>query len=256
MLAKPEQLPGWVEGLTERTALGRLGEADDVAEVIVGLLEMGWVTGQTVFADGGLALHSPIDAYGQMQRLILEGRSCRMMRRRTARECRRARPSSTTPEEAGPSRGPARSGQLVRIGRRPATRSSRAGHGQPTSQASSASMQPRRQSLQSLDGGRRERIAVTDHRPMRTCCGPGGVRRRPSLWRPDPRRARAPVEMPSAVHGPSVGGPDLADDPHAAPHSGQPRATRTRRRSDSLIAGRVHHQAVARHPEAIRPDVD
>ena len=67
MLAKPEQLPGWVEGLTERTALGRLGEADDVAEAIVAVLEMSWVTGQTVFADGGLALHSPIDAYGQMR---------------------------------------------------------------------------------------------------------------------------------------------------------------------------------------------
>jgi NAD(P)-dependent dehydrogenase (short-subunit alcohol dehydrogenase family) len=69
MLAKPEQLPGWVAGLTERTALGRLGEADDVAETIVGVLEMSWVTGQTVFSDGGLALHSPIDAYGQVQRL-------------------------------------------------------------------------------------------------------------------------------------------------------------------------------------------
>jgi NAD(P)-dependent dehydrogenase (short-subunit alcohol dehydrogenase family) len=70
MLAKPEQLPGWVDGLTERTALGRLGEADDVAEAIVAVLEMSWVTGQTVFADGGLALHSPIDAYGQIQRLL------------------------------------------------------------------------------------------------------------------------------------------------------------------------------------------
>ena len=70
MLAKPEQLPGWVEGLTERTALGRLGEADDVAEAIVGILEMSWVTGQVVFADGGLALHSPIDAYGQTQRVM------------------------------------------------------------------------------------------------------------------------------------------------------------------------------------------
>ena len=69
MLAKPEQLPGWVEGLTERTPLGRLGEADDVAEAIVAVLGMSWVTGQTVFADGGLALHSPIDAFGQMQRL-------------------------------------------------------------------------------------------------------------------------------------------------------------------------------------------
>ena len=69
MLDQPKQLPGWVDGLTERTALGRLGEADDVAEAIVAVLGMSWVTGQTVFADGGLALHSPIDAYGQMQRL-------------------------------------------------------------------------------------------------------------------------------------------------------------------------------------------
>jgi len=73
MLAKPEQLPGWVHGLTERTALGRLGEADDVAEAIVAVLEMSWVTGQIVFADGGLALHSPIDAYGQMQRVTRGG---------------------------------------------------------------------------------------------------------------------------------------------------------------------------------------
>jgi NAD(P)-dependent dehydrogenase (short-subunit alcohol dehydrogenase family) len=69
MLAKPEQLPGWVEGLSERTALGRLGEADDVAEVITSLLDLSWVTGQTLFADGGLSLQSPIDAYGQVQRL-------------------------------------------------------------------------------------------------------------------------------------------------------------------------------------------
>ncbi|MGX9787545.1 SDR family NAD(P)-dependent oxidoreductase [Mycobacterium sp. MMS18-G62] len=69
MLGEPEQLRGWVEGLTERTALGRLGQPDDVAESIVALLEMSWVTGQIVFADGGLALHSPIDAYGQLQRL-------------------------------------------------------------------------------------------------------------------------------------------------------------------------------------------
>jgi hypothetical protein len=30
---------------------------------------MSWVTGQTVLADGGLALQSPIDTYGQVQRL-------------------------------------------------------------------------------------------------------------------------------------------------------------------------------------------
>jgi NAD(P)-dependent dehydrogenase (short-subunit alcohol dehydrogenase family) len=70
MLANPERLPGWVEGLTERTALGRLGEADDVAEAVTSLLDLPWVTGQTLLADGGLSLQSPIDAYGQMQRLM------------------------------------------------------------------------------------------------------------------------------------------------------------------------------------------
>jgi NAD(P)-dependent dehydrogenase (short-subunit alcohol dehydrogenase family) len=70
MLAKPEQLPGWVEGLSERTALGGLGKAGDVAAAIVGVLELPWVTGQVVHADGGLALHSPIDAYGQLQRVM------------------------------------------------------------------------------------------------------------------------------------------------------------------------------------------
>ncbi len=69
MLAQAEQLPGWLDGLSQRTALGRSGKADDVAEAIVAVLEMGWVTGQTVLADGGLALHSPIDTYGQVQRL-------------------------------------------------------------------------------------------------------------------------------------------------------------------------------------------
>ncbi|HZQ30194.1 MAG TPA: SDR family oxidoreductase [Mycobacterium sp.] len=69
MLSQAQQLPGWVDTLTERTPLGRLGEADDVAQAVVAVLEMPWVTGQTLFADGGLAQHSPIDAYGQMQRL-------------------------------------------------------------------------------------------------------------------------------------------------------------------------------------------
>jgi NAD(P)-dependent dehydrogenase (short-subunit alcohol dehydrogenase family) len=72
MLAKPEQLPGWVEGLSERTPFGRLGEATDVAGAIVGVLELPWVTGQIVHADGGLALHSPIDAYGQLQRVMAQ----------------------------------------------------------------------------------------------------------------------------------------------------------------------------------------
>jgi NAD(P)-dependent dehydrogenase (short-subunit alcohol dehydrogenase family) len=70
MLPNPEALPGWVEEVSERTVLGGLGEASDVAAVIAGVLELPWVTGQIVHADGGLALHSPIDAYGQLQRVV------------------------------------------------------------------------------------------------------------------------------------------------------------------------------------------
>jgi NAD(P)-dependent dehydrogenase (short-subunit alcohol dehydrogenase family) len=70
MLGDAEALPGWAEGISERTALGGLGEAPDVAGAIVGILELPWVTGQIVHADGGLALHSPVDAYGQRQRVM------------------------------------------------------------------------------------------------------------------------------------------------------------------------------------------
>ena len=73
MLPNPERLPGWVEGLSERTPLGGLGEAADVAGAVVGVLELPWVTGQVVHADGGLALHSPIDSYGQLQRVMKKG---------------------------------------------------------------------------------------------------------------------------------------------------------------------------------------
>ena len=58
----------WLAHVAERTALGRLGEAADVAGVVLGLHAMEWVTGQVLECDGGLALHSPIDAYGEMTR--------------------------------------------------------------------------------------------------------------------------------------------------------------------------------------------
>ncbi len=70
MLPDPEVWPGWVDGIARRTALGRIGDATDVAAAIVGVLELPWVTGQVVHADGGLALHSPIDAYGQLEKLM------------------------------------------------------------------------------------------------------------------------------------------------------------------------------------------
>jgi NAD(P)-dependent dehydrogenase (short-subunit alcohol dehydrogenase family) len=54
----------WLAGVAARTALGRLGEASDIAQVILALHDMEWVTGQVLECDGGLALHSPIDPTG------------------------------------------------------------------------------------------------------------------------------------------------------------------------------------------------
>jgi NAD(P)-dependent dehydrogenase (short-subunit alcohol dehydrogenase family) len=54
----------WLAAVSERTALGRLGEADDIARVILAVHGMDWVTGQVVECDGGLALRSPIDPLG------------------------------------------------------------------------------------------------------------------------------------------------------------------------------------------------
>jgi 7-alpha-hydroxysteroid dehydrogenase len=53
--------PEWQEMVrqtTEATPLGRFGRPEDLARVAVWLLSdaAGWVTGQTVVADGGLTL--------------------------------------------------------------------------------------------------------------------------------------------------------------------------------------------------------
>lgn len=58
------RIPGFVDAVSSRTAMGRTGTADEVAELVVGLLRTRWVTGESVAADGGLSLHSPIDPWG------------------------------------------------------------------------------------------------------------------------------------------------------------------------------------------------
>ncbi len=58
----------WLANVADRTALGRLGEPPDIAEVILGVHAMAWLTGQVVECDGGLSLQSPIDSYGEMVR--------------------------------------------------------------------------------------------------------------------------------------------------------------------------------------------
>jgi NAD(P)-dependent dehydrogenase (short-subunit alcohol dehydrogenase family) len=68
MLRAPENSP-WLVGVAERTAQQRIGTADDIAGAIVALHQMTWVTGQVIDCDGGLSLHSPIDAYGEIERM-------------------------------------------------------------------------------------------------------------------------------------------------------------------------------------------
>jgi NAD(P)-dependent dehydrogenase (short-subunit alcohol dehydrogenase family) len=64
----PNTESGWLASVRHRTPLGRLGEAEDIAQVIGLLHDAQWLTGQILEADGGLGLHSPIDAFGESQR--------------------------------------------------------------------------------------------------------------------------------------------------------------------------------------------
>jgi NAD(P)-dependent dehydrogenase (short-subunit alcohol dehydrogenase family) len=68
MLGRAPTESGWLASVQHRTPLGRLGQADDIAQVIALLHGAHWVTGQILEADGGLGLHSPIDAFGENQR--------------------------------------------------------------------------------------------------------------------------------------------------------------------------------------------
>ena len=62
----------WLAAVSARTSLGRLGEPDDIAQVILAVHGMEWVTGQIVACDGGLSLRSPIDPYGEALRTRTE----------------------------------------------------------------------------------------------------------------------------------------------------------------------------------------
>ncbi len=67
MLGRAPLDSGWLAGVARRTPLARLGQADDIAEAVLALHRMRWVTGQVLDCDGGLSLHSPIDAFGESQ---------------------------------------------------------------------------------------------------------------------------------------------------------------------------------------------
>jgi NAD(P)-dependent dehydrogenase (short-subunit alcohol dehydrogenase family) len=61
MFAPVDRMAGYRERVSARAALGRVGSAEDVAQAIVALCTLDWVTGQIVAADGGISLASPID---------------------------------------------------------------------------------------------------------------------------------------------------------------------------------------------------
>lgn len=61
MFAATDAMRGYRERVAGRSALGRVGSAAEVAQAVVALCTLDWVTGQIVAADGGVSLASPID---------------------------------------------------------------------------------------------------------------------------------------------------------------------------------------------------
>ena len=64
MLGRAPRSGEWLAGVAGRTALGRLGTPADIAEAVLAVHGMTWLTGEIVRCDGGLALHSPINPLG------------------------------------------------------------------------------------------------------------------------------------------------------------------------------------------------
>jgi NAD(P)-dependent dehydrogenase (short-subunit alcohol dehydrogenase family) len=61
MFAATDRMAGYRERVASRAALGRVGTAEEVAQAVVAVCALDWVTGQIVAADGGVSLASPID---------------------------------------------------------------------------------------------------------------------------------------------------------------------------------------------------
>ncbi len=69
MLSRAGQIPGWLDEVVHRTPLGRVGSPADVAQVALGVHGLDWVTGESIAADGGLRLFSPINSFETVERL-------------------------------------------------------------------------------------------------------------------------------------------------------------------------------------------
>jgi NAD(P)-dependent dehydrogenase (short-subunit alcohol dehydrogenase family) len=59
LTAGAAEIPGFLETAAQRVPLGRVGQPDDIADVVGALFALGWVTGETVSADGGQNLNGP-----------------------------------------------------------------------------------------------------------------------------------------------------------------------------------------------------
>lgn len=64
MLGPARRDGAWLTRVARRTALGRLGTAEDIADAVLALHGTTWITGQVVTCDGGLGLRSPINPLG------------------------------------------------------------------------------------------------------------------------------------------------------------------------------------------------
>jgi NAD(P)-dependent dehydrogenase (short-subunit alcohol dehydrogenase family) len=64
MLGRAPRSGEWLAGVADRTALGRLGTPDDIADAVLAVHGLGWLTGEIVRCDGGLSLRSPINPLG------------------------------------------------------------------------------------------------------------------------------------------------------------------------------------------------
>jgi NAD(P)-dependent dehydrogenase (short-subunit alcohol dehydrogenase family) len=67
MFAATDRLRGYREQVTARTPLGGVGDPYAVADAVLAISQLSWVTGQIVAADGGVSLFSPIDPQEPME---------------------------------------------------------------------------------------------------------------------------------------------------------------------------------------------
>jgi NAD(P)-dependent dehydrogenase (short-subunit alcohol dehydrogenase family) len=62
MFRPTSHLGGYRDKVARRTPLGGIGSPEQIAQAVMALAELDWVTGRTLVVDGGQSLYSPVDA--------------------------------------------------------------------------------------------------------------------------------------------------------------------------------------------------